>query len=84
MREEIYTFYWALERVDNSMITSKADYKEYYIADLQATGLNVKPNLIVYLKDKRYRFYKMLRKAEYYTNCGKEIPGGVFGASLSV
>lgn len=53
------------------MITSKADYKEYYIADLKATGLPRKPGLLLYIKDKRYRFYKMLRKAEYYTNCKK-------------
>ncbi len=55
------------------MIQSKSDYYEYYREDLRATGLSggLKSRLI----DRRYRFYKLLRKTEYYYNCRKDPLG---------
>ncbi len=49
------------------MIQNRNDYKEYFKEDLRATGL--KKSLRVILFDRRYKFYKYLRLAEYYTNC---------------
>jgi Serine acetyltransferase len=50
------------------MIQSWKDFKEYYIQDLRATGLD-KRSLLHRLKDRRYRFYKSLRFTEYIINC---------------
>lgn len=49
------------------MIRSKEDYRMYLAEDIKRTGLDlsIKGRLV----DRRYRFYKSLRKTEYYTNC---------------
>lgn len=65
------------------MIKSIADYKEYYIADLKATGIYDQRNKIRFrLKDRRFRFYKLLRKTEYYTNCRKDFCGNIYAKFL--
>ena len=60
------------------MILNKDDFKIYYREDLRATGL---PECTGWrkIKDKRYKFYKALRKAEYYTNCRKDLFGKAWG-----
>lgn len=55
------------------MIKSKEDYKKYLEEDIKRTGLP--PSLKSRLIDKRWRFYKSLRKTEYYTNCVKNPIG---------
>lgn len=60
------------------MIQSKSDYKLFYEEDLRATGLSRK-GFWNRIKEKRYGFYKALRKAEYYTNCRHDIIGRVVG-----
>lgn len=60
------------------MIQSKEEYKEYYREDVRATGLSGKWSFQK-IKDRRYKFYKILRKAEYYTNCRKDILGKIYG-----
>lgn len=60
------------------MIQSKEDYKAFYLEDLRATGLSG-ARILDKLKDKRFRFYKYLRKAEYYTNCRQDIVGKIYG-----
>lgn len=63
------------------MIKSKQDYKEYYEEDLRYTGIY--PETITRrLKDRRYHFYKMLRKTEYYTNCRKDLIGRFYAKWL--
>lgn len=62
------------------MILSKEDYTEYYETDIKATGLE--NNLITRIRDKRIKFYKMLRKTEYYTNCRHDFFGKIFGKIL--
>ena len=52
------------------MIENKKDYKDYYIQDLKSTGIFSERWSIVHrIKDRRFKFYKSLRKTEYYTNC---------------
>lgn len=60
------------------MIQNKLDYKQYYKEDLRATGL-VEGLCFQRLKDKRYVFYKTLRKSEYYTNCRQDMLGKIVG-----
>lgn len=60
------------------MISSKSEYREYYKEDLRATGLG-ETTLFRMFKEKRYGFYKALRKAEYYTNCRHDILGKLIG-----
>lgn len=43
------------------MIESYKEMKEYYNADLLMSGLN-KRNLLSQIVDRRYRFYRSLRK----------------------
>ena len=50
------------------MIKSKKDYKEYYIDDYKRTGIYSLPFYYHFL-DIRYKYYKNLRKCEYYINC---------------
>lgn len=70
-------------RGEGIMIRSKMEYREYYAADCKATGLsNYKNRFIGYLKDRRFRFYKLLRKTEYYTNCRKDFLGKVYAKYL--
>lgn len=60
------------------MIKSKEDYKDYYTCDYMATGIyKNRRNLKVRLLDRRYKFYKLLRKTEYYTNCRKDMLGRI-------
>ena len=49
------------------MIQSKADYKDFLQEDIARTGLNLCIKTKIF--DRRYKFYKSLRKTEYYTNC---------------
>ncbi len=52
------------------MINSKIDYKEYYFQDLRSTGIySYRWSIVHRIKDRRFKFYKSLRKTEYYTNC---------------
>ncbi len=60
------------------MIHSRAEYKEYLREDIRVTGIE-NMNIFYKLKDKRYKFYKMLRKAEYYTNCRRDMVGQLAG-----
>lgn len=52
------------------MISSRKEYREYYLADYKKTGINNLPYYYRFL-DVRYRYYKNLRKCEYYINCKK-------------
>lgn len=57
------------------MIKSKADYKEYLAADASALGINTK-KVIAIFGGTRYYIYKyqrLLRKCEYYSNCKKGL-----------
>ncbi len=60
------------------MIKSKKDYKEYLKADLIASGIDGMKwfNRIC---DRRFKFYKSLRKSEYYINCKKGVFGKLIG-----
>ena len=62
------------------MIKSKEDYKEYFRADLAYTG--IENNFKTRIKDRRIKFYKLLRKTEYYSNCRKDICGRIYGKIL--
>ena len=65
------------------MINSKADYKVWYIADCKATGIyHSRYSLLMRIKEKRYKFYKLLRKTEYYTNCRKDKIGVLYAKWL--
>lgn len=61
------------------MIQSKKDYVVYYQTDLLRTGLPAKPTVLMRFRDRRYRFYKSLRRSEYYTNCRTDIFGRLLG-----
>lgn len=50
------------------MIDSYKTYKEYLQQDLISTGI-IRGGVAQRLKDRRFRFYKSLRLAEYFTNC---------------
>lgn len=50
------------------MIKSKKDYAAYYRADLKATGID-KLKLYNRIGERRFKFYKSLRKCEYWFNC---------------
>ncbi|USD24819.1 serine O-acetyltransferase [Flagellimonas marinaquae] len=59
------------------MIRSKAQYKEYLMADQKARGVRIQ-GIKSKIKDSLYptptwKFQKRLRKLEYYTNCKKGI-----------
>lgn len=70
-----------IENGDIYMIASKEDYKEYYEADLKATGI-YPVTIVRRLKDRRVHFYKLLRKTEYYTNCRKDFIGRIYAKWL--
>lgn len=57
------------------MIHSKLDYKNFLEEDLKRTGLN--NTFKVKWFDKRYKFYKSLRKTEYFTNCKNKFFFGI-------
>ena len=50
------------------MIQSKKEYKEYLFQDFKQSGLLDK-NWLDRFYDRRVKFYKSLRKTEYYYNC---------------
>ncbi|MEG0826424.1 MAG: serine acetyltransferase [Bacilli bacterium] len=52
------------------MIKSKKEYKEFLKADCEMTGIDKFSWISKYI-DKRYKFYKSLRKTEYLINCKK-------------
>lgn len=56
-------------------------WKEIYRADLEATGL-LAAGLKARLTDRRFKFYKSLRKTEYYTNCRKDFFGRMYAKLL--
>jgi len=58
------------------MIKNKKDYKDYYLSDLKSTGI-YGMSFINRLFDRRFRFYKSLRKCEYYYNCKNKGLGRV-------
>lgn len=64
--------------LDRAVIASREDYILFYKEDLRATGLNGRSRFERF-KDKRYKFYKYLRKAEYYTNCRRDAVGRALG-----
>lgn len=65
------------------MIHSKADLREYYIADCKATGIySYRKHIVKRLRDRRFLFYKILRKTEYYTNCRSDLPGRIYAKFL--
>ena len=57
------------------------DWKRVYQADLLASDLEGAP-LAVRIRDRRFKFYKSLRKTEYYTNCRKDPLGRAIGKLL--
>ncbi len=57
------------------------NWKQVYRADLRASGLD-KTRMIVCLRDRRFKFYKSLRKTEYYTNCRHDPLGRIIGKLL--
>lgn len=57
------------------------DWKKIYQADLRASGL-ANARLAVRLRDRRFKFYKSLRKTEYYTNCRRDPLGRLYAKLL--
>ena len=62
------------------MISSKAEYKAYVLADKNA--LNIGNGRFTWIKqmiapDYIWKFQKRLRKLEYYKNCRKDILGKI-------
>lgn len=63
------------------MISSKAEYKAYVLADKNA--LNIGNGRFTWIKqmiapDYIWKFQKRLRKLEYYKNCRKDILGKIY------
>lgn len=56
-------------------------WKKIYYADLKATGLT-NPRISTRIKDRRFKFYKSLRKTEYYVNYRKDPIGRVVAKVL--
>ena len=52
------------------MIRSREEMREYYRADIKMSGLAEK-GLLHHFVDRRYKFYKNLRRTEYYVNTFK-------------
>jgi len=50
------------------------NWREVYYADLEATGL-LHVSLMTRLTDRRFKFYKSLRRTEHYMNYRKDIVG---------
>lgn len=63
------------------MINNKSDYKYYLECDYKATGIN-NSRLIDRALDRRFRFYKSLRRVEYYSNCRKDCFGRLIAKLL--
>lgn len=64
------------------MIKNKAEYKYFLSEDLKRTGLE--NNIRVRLLDRRYKFYRSLRRTEYFTNCKKDFLGKLFSKILRI
>lgn len=62
------------------MIKSKEDYREYLRCDKIALGKKYKKPKLV--GDEIWRFQIMMRKAEYYKNCSKNILGKIYSKWL--
>lgn len=59
----------------------KYDWRAVYHADLVATDLD-HASLKARLFDRRFKFYRSLRRTEYYTNCRSDFFGRMFGKLL--
>lgn len=57
------------------------NWKDTYHADLRASGLS-NARIVKRLTDRRFRFYKSLRRTEYYTNCRHDPIGRLIGKLL--
>lgn len=57
------------------------DWKRVYQMDLRATELDT-VSFFKRFKDRRFKFYKSLRRAEYYTNCRHDPLGRIIGKFL--
>jgi serine O-acetyltransferase len=58
------------------MIHSKAEYYHYLECDRKAQSGKI--GFMRYLKDDIWKFIRILRKAEYYKNCRKDIIGKIY------
>lgn len=58
------------------MIASKKDLQDYLAADQFALGRRGKRPFIT---DLIWKYQRLLRKSEYYTNCKKSLPGRLVG-----
>lgn len=61
----------------------KASWYDIYREDLRSTGLT-NAGIVSRLTDRRFRFYKSLRKTEYYTNERKDFFGRIVGKFLRI
>lgn len=63
------------------MIQSKSDYKYYQLADEIALGIygkSIVTRFMWYFYIKNWKFQRLLRKTEYYTNTHKTLVGKLF------
>lgn len=65
------------------MIKTRKQYKEYVHCDLVATGI-YKQNLISWITDRRRKFYKSLRKTEFYFNTSTNIFRKIYAKLLII
>lgn len=65
------------------MIQNKKELKEYYRQDLRQSELLNKP-FYYRLLDRRYKFYKTLRRTEYYCNCKRGPINGLIKRILII
>lgn len=63
------------------MIQSKADYHEYFRRDLVMTHISKVP-FRRHLIDPRFKFYRSLRKTEYFINCRHDLLGRIYSKIL--
>lgn len=57
------------------------DWKRVYQADLLASDLS-NARFVTRIRDRRFKFYKSLRRTEYYTNCRQDPLGRILGKLL--
>lgn len=60
------------------VIKSKSELKYYLNCDRIALGIPENADLKTYLTNDIWRFQRLMRKIEYYTNCRYDIPGRVY------
>ena len=60
---------------------NSSHWKEIYAEDIRMTGLH-KLDFIHRMFDRRFRFYRSLRKTEYYTNYRKDFFGKAYARFL--